>query len=752
MPAILKKSASSAKTPEKKPAAKSSRSLKPKPSTILRQTQDKSKTIAVSQGKTAAIPAPKRDSVSKPISEPQTTSPTPATAKTEIVPPAVQLGPVPAPVAISLPTPDIHHLPLASISPQSSSITAVVTETPPSKSKPAVSSEDRIIHFKPPIIVKELAARMSIKPFQLISDLMQLKILVSINQPVEPDIARKLCEKHGFKLELERRGEHPVKPAEVPKEEVEKSREPRRATHLVGRPPVVTIMGHVDHGKTSLLDAIRKTNVAAGEAGGITQHIGAYTVTLPGRPGKGDPSAKSSVAPAERTITFLDTPGHEAFTAMRARGANLTDIVVLVVAGDDGLMPQTLEAISHARAASVPIIVALNKMDLEAAQKMKDRVKKQLQEQDLMPEEWGGKTITIEVSAAKKTGIDQLLEMILLQAEIMEIKAEADGPAEGNVIEAQMEAGRGATATVLVRRGVLHVGNPMVIGPHWGKLKALFDDKGQRVKEAGPSMAVKAVGLSATPEAGAPFYVVGSETEAREHSEREHKKLRLQKLEGPKRLTLEDLLTPTADQRKILKLILKTDVQGSCEAIREVLSHLPQDKVQLETIHAAVGPITESDVLLASASKALIIGFQVKVDSAAAEAAKIDGVEIHLFRIIYELANKITEFMSGLLDPETKVVTLGRAEVKQIFSISKGGNVAGCLVTQGRVDRKARVRVVRRKNILFEGAIATLRRFQDDVSEVRLGLECGIQVDGFNDYEVGDGIEIYHLEKTAAKL
>ncbi|MBI4023956.1 MAG: translation initiation factor IF-2 [Verrucomicrobia bacterium] len=599
--------------------------------------------------------------------------------------------------------------------------------------------------MKPPIIVKDLAVRMAVKPFQLISDLMQLKILISINQPVEPEIARKLCEKHGFKLEIERRGEHPVKLVETPKEET-KSHAPvvaaPKTEKLISRAPVVTIMGHVDHGKTSLLDAIRKSNVVAGEAGGITQHIGAYSVSMPAA-AKGGP---------ERTITFLDTPGHEAFTAMRARGANVTDIVVLVVAGNEGLMPQTIEAIHHARAASVPIMVAITKMDLDVSQKMRDRVKKQLQENDLAPEEWGGKTITVEVSATKKTGIDHLLEMILLQAEIMELKGDVDSLASGSVIEAQMEAGRGATATVLVRRGILRTGNGVIMGTHWGKIKALIDDKGRAIKQAGPSAPVKVIGLSGVPLAGDLFQVMKSEMVARAHGEQEHEKLRAIKLEGPKRLTLEDLLTSTSDNRKVLNLILKTDVQGSCEAITDCIQKLPQDKIQVELIHAGVGPVTESDVLLATASKALVVGFQVKIDTVAAETAKRESVQIQTFRIIYELVDKVREFMAGLLDPKTKVTTVGMAEVKQIFPISKGGHVAGCLVMQGRIERKSLVRVLRRKNLIFEGGIANLRRFQEDVSDVRTGLECGIRLDGFNDFEPGDLIEIYHLEKIAQKL
>ncbi len=656
----------------------------------------------------------------------EATPPQPTTPLSEtksVTPPPTPEVVLPAPVAPSVQAP------------ASAPVSAVET----SKVKPP---DDKIIHLKPPIIVKDLAARMAIKPFQLISDLMQMKILVSINQPVEAEIARKLCEKHGFKLELERRGEHAPKPAEAPKQEAKPLPPTPKKESLFTRPPVVTIMGHVDHGKTTLLDSIRKANVAAGEAGGITQHIGAYAVKLAG----------SEKGAAPRIITFLDTPGHEAFTAMRARGANMTDIVILVVAASEGMMPQTIEAMNHAKAAGVPIIVALTKMDLEAAQKMKDRVKKQLQENDLVPEDWGGKTITVEVAATKKIGIDQLLEMIALQAEVMELKAESEGAARGNVIEAQVESGRGPTATVLVRRGKLSVGDALIVGPHWGKVKALIDDQGKMVKSAGPSTPVKIVGLSGVPLAGVEFQVLESDVEARQHSEQQQEQLRSQKLEGPKRLTLQDLLTTTSDNRKTLKIILKADVQGSVEAIKECISKLPQDKINVEVIHTAVGPISESDVLLATASKALIVGFQVKVDNSAADAAKDEGVQIQLFRIIYELIDAVREFMGGMLDPEIKLTSLGTAEVKQVFAMSKGGNVAGCLVTNGRIDRKGRVRLLRRRSVIFEGSVSTLRRFQDDVNEVRTGLECGIRLDGFNDYQPGDLIEVYQIEKIHQKL
>ena len=670
----------------------------------------------------------------------------PAKLKSEksALPPEISLAPSSTPPPEPS-LPDTTLPPVAEApSPVRESVPEPSPEAPAPSAKPAKPVDPRIIPFKPPLTVRDLATAMNLRPFNLISDLMALKILVTINQALDFEMARKVCEKHGFRLERERAPEAP-KPVHVAKSSEKPSERKLSEMVLVGRPPVVTIMGHVDHGKTSLLDAIRKANVVSGEAGGITQHIGAYTVTLPL-----DPKAEKGT-PARR-ITFIDTPGHEAFTAMRIRGANITDIVILVVAGNEGLMPQTLEALSHARAANAPIIVAITKMDLDASQRMLDRVKKQLQEKDLASEDWGGKTITVPVSATKKTGITEILEMILLQAEIMELKAENTGPAEGSVIEAQMESGRGATATVLVRRGTLRVGDTLIVGPHWGRVKALIDDHGKPIKFAEPSQPARIVGLSGVPEAGSTFRVVESDIFARQHSETQHEQLRATKLEGPKRLTLEDLLTNTTDNRKLLKVILKADVQGSAEAIAQSVVKLPQTKVKVEVIHTAVGPITESDVLLSTASKALIIGFQVKVDPTAAEAAKREGVQIQLFRIIYEIMDKLQEIMAGLLDPDTKLVSLGQAEVKQVFEVSKGGTVAGCIVSHGRIERRSRVRVVRNRNVLFEGGLGSLRRFQDDVNEVRTGLECGIRVENFNDFEPGDIIEAFQVEKTAQKL
>ena len=590
----------------------------------------------------------------------------------------------------------------------------------------------KIIHIKPPIIVKELASQLGLKPHQLIAELMALNIFANVNQTVEPDVATQICQKHGFVFEMERRekggGVHKVEQVVVapPPPVIEKEEE------LKTRGPIITFMGHVDHGKTSLMDAIRKTRVAAGEAGGITQHIGAYTVDYKGT-----------------RITFLDTPGHAAFTAMRARGAHVTDIVVLVVAADDGLMPQTLEAISHAKAAPhVKIMVAINKIDLPGANI--DRVKKQLQERELSPEDWGGDTIVCEVSATKGTGIDHLLEMMALQAEVMELKASPTATPRGTVIEAQVEAGRGPTATVIVQMGTLKTGDPFICGDYAGKVKSLLDDRGKPIKEAGPSTPAKVLGFSGLPQAGDEFLVMESERSAKTLSEERLLGRRADKLAAPQRATLESLLE-AADGKKHLRIVLKCDAQGSLEALTGALNQIESKKIDLEIIHAGVGPISESDILLASASNAVVIGFNIKVEAMAVNAAKREAVQVKLYSIIYELIDQIKESMAEMLDPEHRETVIGHAEVKQIFKLSKG-LVAGCLVTDGRIARTARARVLRRRQPVYDGGLSTLRRFQDDVKEVRVGLECGIKLGDFSEYQVGDIIECYQLEAVAQKL
>ena len=637
------------------------------------------------------------------------------------------------PPAPAKPAPPAKHA-----EPPSSEVpgTVVGEETSPATAEAptaeAETSAQKVILIKPPIVVKQLATELGLKPHQLIAELMSYNIFANINQTIEPDVASKIAESHGFVLEKERRekgaGVHKVEQVVVapPPPVIEKKEE------LKPRAPIITFMGHVDHGKTTLMDAIRKTRVAAGEAGGITQHIGAYSVSHNGA-----------------TLTFIDTPGHAAFTAMRARGANVTDIVVLVVAAEDGVMPQTIEAINHAKAAPhVKIMVAINKIDLPSANV--DRVKKQLQEQGLSPEDWGGETIVCPVSATKGTGIDHLLEMIALQAEVMELKASPTATPRGTVIEAQVEAGRGPTATVIVQMGTLRIGDPFICGDYSGKVKSLLDDRGKPVKEAAPSMPAKVLGFTGLPNAGDELLVMDSERSAKTLSEERLLAKRTDKLTVPKRATLESLLEATGG-KKVLRIVLKCDAQGSLEALVGALKQIESKKVDLEIIHSAVGPISESDILLASASNAVVVGFNIKVENMAVSAAKSEGVQVKLYSIIYELLDQIKEAMAGLLEPEHRETVIGHAEVKQVFQLSKG-IVAGCLVTNGRIARAGRARILRKRQPVYDGGISTLRRFQDDVKEVRSGLECGIKLGDFSEYQVGDIIECYQLEAIAQKL
>jgi translation initiation factor IF-2 len=633
-----------------------------------------------------------------------------------------------APVVASEPVPAVP----SSFAPASAKVESTTT-TADDAALAAQQLKDKMVVIKPPIIVKDLAAKLGLKPYQIIHHLMEMNIFTSANQALEEDVARKLCVKLGFTFEIEKREKGagqvhaPIKIVEPPKPA------PVAASELQPRPPVITFMGHVDHGKTSLLDAIRKARVAAGEAGGITQHIGAYTVKR-----------------GSHTITFLDTPGHEAFTAMRARGANVTDIVVLVVAADDGIMPTTVEAINHARAAKVQLMVAINKIDLPGANLV--RVKGQLQEQGLVAEEYGGETIICEVSATKGIGIEKLLEMMLLQAEILELKANPRGLSRGTVIEAQFEQGRGPTATILVQQGTLRVGDAILAGPYYGRVKALINDLGQNVKEAGPSIPVKILGLDGAPSPGEEYNVLKNEREARELAEDRRDKLRLGKLEAPPKITLENLFEAIADEKhKVLKLIIKGDVQGSVEAIVASLKKIDSKKIDLDIVLASAGAISESDILLAKASQAVVIGFNTRTDNAAANAAKRENVQIKLFSIIYELLDQVKEAMAGLLDPELRETPLGTAVVKQVFQLSKYP-VAGCSVQTGRIVRNARARVMRKRQPIYDGAVATLKRFQDDASEVRAGLECGIRLGDFNDYLADDLIECYQLEKFPQTL
>jgi len=607
----------------------------------------------------------------------------------------------------------------------------------PEPAKISLPEDAQVITIKPPIVVRELAEQLKRKPFQLIADLMTLGVFANVNQAIEEDVAARICANYGFRFEVEKRerggsGVHaPVKAVELDIED--------KLEDLKPRAPVVTIMGHVDHGKTTLLDVIRKANVAAGEAGGITQHIGAYTISFP------HPERKNEV----QQITFLDTPGHAAFSSMRARGANVTDIVVLVVAANDGVMPQTLEALSHAQAAKAEIIVAVNKVDHPNANPT--RVRQQLQEKGLVCEEWGGKTLFVDVSALTKQGVDKLLEAILLQAEVMELKANPNRRAKGNVIESGLEPG-GPTATVLVRKGTLRLGDIVICGQYHGKVRALISEDNTRLKEAGPSVAVKLLGLNGVPEAGLEFSVVEDEKEARDLAEKRAMEARAAGQEARAKVTLETLFaTITSTTAKVLKLVVKGDTQGSVEAIVEALKKIEAEKVSVEVIHSAVGTITESDVSLASASEAVILGFHTRIDNGVSDIAKREGVQIKLYSIIYELIDQVKEAMAGMLDPVLKDVVVGSAEVRKIFELSKGVPVAGCMVTMGRIVR-GKVRVMRRKGLIYEGVTQSLRRFQDEVNEVRAGMECGIRIEGFGDFQVGDAIECYTVERVAPKL
>jgi translation initiation factor IF-2 len=594
----------------------------------------------------------------------------------------------------------------------------------------------QLITLKPPIIVRDLAEHLKQKPYRIIADLMEVGVFANVNQSIDEEVAQRICAKYNFRFEVEKRergaGAHtPVRKVELDVEDKPEDMKPRA--------PVVTIMGHVDHGKTTLLDVIRKSNVAAGEAGGITQHIGAYTISFP------HAERKNQL----QQITFLDTPGHAAFSAMRARGATVTDIVVLVVAANDGVMPQTIEALSHAQAAKVPILVAVNKCDHPNANPLK--VRQQLQERGLVPDDWGGETIFVDVSALTKQGVDKLLEMILLQADLLELKANPNRRAKGNIIESGLEPG-GPTATVLVRKGTLRVGEVVICGAYWGKVRALISEEGARQKEAGPSVAVKILGLNGVPEAGLEFSALEDEKAARDLAEQRAETARTLSTEARVKVTLENLFaTLDATQAKVLKVVVKADTQGSVEAIVEALKKIEATEVSLEVIHSAVGTITESDVLLASASSAIILGFHTRIDVDVADLAKREGVQIKLYSIIYELIDQVKEAMAGLLEPILKEVVIGAAEVRKIFGLSKGGNVAGCMVASGRIVR-GKARVLRRKGLIYEGVIQTLRRFQDEVNEVRAGLECGIRIEGFNEMQPGDVIECFTIEKVIPKL
>jgi len=612
-------------------------------------------------------------------------------------------------------------------------------ETSPAQAAADEDAASKVIELKKPkIVVKEFAERMGMKPNMVIAELMKMNVFASINAEIDLKVAKEIGEKHGFEVRKEEKKKAPLPPAKTKTVEARKKAEVEDSPDaLLPRPPVVTFMGHVDHGKTSLLDKIRNTRVVTGESGGITQHIGAYTVELD-----------------DHKITFLDTPGHAAFTAMRARGANLTDIVVLVVAADDGVMPQTIEAIKHAKAAGVCVIIAMNKMDLRSANP--DRLKQQLQENDIMVEDWGGSIGCCPVSAETGEGIDGLLERIILESEMLELKANPNKPAGGFVVEAQMEPGMGPTASVLVKGGTLKVGDSVICGKYWGRIKALISDQGKKIRAAGPSTAVKILGLTNVPGAGDEFQVMANDREAKSLSEAMQQEERISQLEGgvaPRKMSLDDLFgAGESDEKKELKVIIKADVQGSVEAIAHSLSGIKSDKVEINIITNDVGNITVNDVMLASASDAIILGFHTGKESGANAAAKREGVEIRLYSIIYELIEDVESAMKGLLEPELREQIIGEAEIREVFELSKKSKIAGCMVMSGRITSKASIRIKHGSDILFEGLIGSLKRFQNDAAEVRQGQECGIRPDNFTNFEAGDTIEAYTVEKITQNL
>ncbi len=599
----------------------------------------------------------------------------------------------------------------------------VVLKTPKKTEVTVPKPIKRIIRIAEVIAVGDLAKRMGVKGGELIKKLMEMGVLVNINQPIDSDVASLVAGEFGYEVErvslerqdlLERREDLPEQ--------------------LKPRPPVVTIMGHVDHGKTMLLDAIRKTNVVSGEAGGITQHIGAYDVTL-----------------ENGHVVFIDTPGHEAFTAMRARGAQVTDIVVLVVAADDGMMPQTKEAIDHARAAKVPIVVAINKIDKPTANP--EKVKKDLSEYGLVPEQWGGTTLFAEVSAKQKTGIKELLDLVLLQAEVLELRANPDKPARGVIIESKLDKGRGPVATLLVQEGTLKTGDAFIAGSHYGRVRAMLNDKGQKMGAAPPSIPVEVVGFTDVPEAGETFIVVSEERMAKQISLYRQEKIREKELSKLSKVSLEELYDKIKrGEVKELNVIIKADVQGSIEAVKEALKKLSTGQVKVNILHDAVGGITETDVNLASASNAIIIGFNVRPGVKAQSLAEEEHVDIRTYSVIYDAITDIKNALEGLLEPTYKEHVLGRAQVIQVFNIRKVGTVAGSLVVDGKVVRGSHARLLRDNVVVYDGRISSLKRFKDDMKDCGQGLECGIAIENFNDIKLGDVIESYEVEEVQTRL
>ena len=618
------------------------------------------------------------------------------------------------------PTPVAKEKPAAVAKEKPAAAAAPVAPPPSKPDTPEESFE--LVQIGENTPVRELAEKLKCTPNEIIKELMAFGILANINQALNFDLASKVADKLGFEVELH-----------IEKSELDFSEEEEdNSKDHITRAPIVTIMGHVDHGKTSLLDAIRKTDVTKMEAGGITQHIGAYQTHVKGS-----------------AITFLDTPGHEAFTAMRARGAQVTDIVVLVVAADDGIKPQTKEAIHHAEAAGVPIIVAINKIDKADAKP--DEVKKQLADLGLLPEDWGGQTIYVEVSALNGTGVDRLLENLILQAEVMELKANPKLRGRGVVIESKLDKGRGPIATMIIESGTLSIGEPFIVGCYFGKVRALIDDKGKKIKKAIPSTPVEVVGLPDVPQPGDHFIVVRDEKKARQLSNLRLQEQREIQLAKSTRITMDDLHQQIVEgQIKELNLIIKADVQGSIHAVQEAFGNLGDKEVRIKCIHDAVGGITESDVLLASASNAIIIGFNVRPTDQAAKLATRDKVDIRLYSIIYDAINDMRQAMDGMLAPKYKELIIGKAEIREVFTIPKVGTIAGCHVLSGKIERNLEARLIRDSVVVYQGKIASIRRFKDDVKEVASGYDCGITIEKFQDVKQGDIIEPYIMEEITS--
>jgi translation initiation factor IF-2 len=733
----------------KKEKTTNKKAIKPKTKAVVKvkAAPKVAKSKAAAKPVKAAAPKVKNPVVAKPVAPKVAVAAKPVVApKPEVVhKPRVTLKPE----AAHPPKPEIPvKPPVAAPKPvepakPAVSLTSSKTAVSPAPAKPAHHKHEVRVEPKPvilpaapvvelkeielelPITVKDLAIRLQEKPSLVIKAMMNMGIMVGINHSLDEVVATKICEKYHYKVK---------KAADKEEQALSAHSAPDTAATLVARSPIVTIMGHVDHGKTSLLDAIRKTKVAESEHGGITQHIGAYRVRLP-----------------NGEITFLDTPGHEAFTAMRMRGASVTDIVVLVVAADDGIMPQTIESIDHARAAGVPIIVAVNKIDKAGVNP--DRVKKQLQEHGLASEDWGGKTITVNVSAKTGQGIDDLLGMILLEAQMLELKANPKRAARGVVIEAKMSKGRGPVATLLVQNGTLHLNHNILVGHYFGKIRAMFNDHGQAVTEARPSFPVEVLGITGIPEAGEIFFAIEDEKEAKQLAEVRLEKEKQQQLKSAKKISLEDLHAQIAEGKiKELKIVLKADVQGSLEALTDVIGKLNVSEIKISIIHTGVGNINTSDAILAAASNALVLGFNVVTDDLAKEIVNKEGVDVKIYNIIYELGNDIKAAVEGMLEPKFKRVFLGRADVRKVFRLTKAGTVAGCFVTKGKFNRQCTVNLVRNGQVVFEGKLSNLKRFKDDARDVAEGFECGMSLAGYDQLQEGDVIEAFDMERITRKL